>query len=336
MKKEFIIGIDVSKDKLDACLLAVGSSEPKEEKVVRNQQVEITKYFMRHIKKLGAKNILVCLEHTGYYGLQLCVMLQQLELDYVVVPALEIKQSQGITRGKSDKVDARRIAVYAWRYQDKLKLTKLPTNELLLIKELIAVREQYIKMRVQLKNSVKQHEIIGQFVNNDFLMKSINEQLEALSVEIEKIDLQIVDVLKRDKELEQNYNLLKTIKGIGPVTAVVLMVTTNNFTSITDGRKYSSYAGVAPFTKESGKMNKGSRVSNLANKKVKALLHNGACTAINYDNELKIYYKRKVNEGKAKLSVLNAVACKIVNRAFAVVKRQTPYVNLYQNNFAKS
>ncbi len=336
MKKEFIIGIDVSKEKLDACLLSVGSTEAKEEKVIRNQQVEITKYFMRHIKKFGTKNILVCLEHTGYYGLQLCVVLQQLELDYVVVPALEIKQSQGITRGKSDKVDARRIAVYAWRYQDKLKLTKLPTNELLLIKELIAVREQYIKMRVQLKNSVKQHEIIGQFVNNDFLMKSIIEQLEALSIEIEKIDMQIVDVLKRDKELELNFTLLKTIKGIGPVTAVVLMVTTNNFTSITDGRKYSSYAGVAPFAKESGKMNKGSRVSNLANKKVKALFHNGACTAINYDNELKIYYKRKVNEGKAKLSVLNAVACKIVYRAFAVIKRQTPYVNLYQNNFAKS
>lgn len=334
MKKEFIIGIDVSKDKLDACLLAFGSSEPKEEKVFRNQQVDITKHLQRVGKKYGKENLLVCLEHTGYYGLQLCVVLQQLEIDYVVVPAIEIKQSQGITRGKSDRVDAKRIAVYAWRYYDKLKLTKLPTSELLPIKELVAVREQFVKMRVQLKNSVKQHELIGQFVKNDFAMSTIQDQLKRFDEEIDKIDAQIIAVLKENKELEQNFNLLNTIKGIGPITAVVLMTTTNNFTSITDSRKFSSYAGLAPFAKESGKMNKGSRVSHLANKKVKTLLHNGACAAINYDNELKIYYKRKVNEGKAKLSVLNAVACKIVYRAFAVIKRQTPYVNLYQNNFA--
>lgn len=334
MKKEFIIGIDVSKEKLDACLLAFGSSEPKEEKIVRNLQVDIVKYFTRINKKYGKGNLLVCLEHTGYYGLQLCVVLQQLEIDYVVVPALEIKQSQGITRGKSDRVDAKRIAIYAWRYFDKLKLTKLPTEELLLIKELVAVREQYVKMRVQLKNSIKQHELVGQFVKNEFVLNSIQDQINKLNTEIEKLDEQIMTVLKVNKELEQNFKLLNTVKGIGTITAIVMLTTTNNFTSITDSRKYSSYAGIAPFAKESGKMNKGSRVSNLANKKIKTLLHNGACAAINYDTELKNYYNRKLKEGKAKMSVINAVACKLIYRAFAVVKRQTPYVSLYQNNFA--
>ena len=334
MKKEFIIGIDVSKDKLDACLLAFGSSDPIEEKLIRNVKVDITKYLQRICKKYEKGKLLVCLEHTGYYGLQLCVVLQQLEIDYAVVPALEIKHSQGMVRGKTDRIDAKRIATYAWRYYDKLKLTQLPTTELLLIKELVSVREQFVKMRTQLKNSIKQHELIGQFVNNEFAMGMIQDQLKKFDTEIEKIDAQILAVLKENKELEKNFGLLNTVKGIGPITAVILMITTNNFTSITDSRKYNSYAGLAPFARESGKMNKGSSVSNLANKKVKTILHNGACTAINYDNELKIYYKRKVNEGKAKLSVLNAVACKIVYRAFAVIKRQTPYVNLYQNNFA--
>lgn len=334
MKKEFIIGIDVSKDKLDACLLAFGSSDPVEEKIIRNLKTDITKHFQRICKKYEKEKLFVCLEHTGYYGLQLCVVLQQLGIDYAVVPALEIKQSQGMIRGKSDRVDAKRIAIYAWRYNDKLKLTQLPSTELLLIKELVSVREQFVKMRTQLKNSIKQHELIRQFVNNDFAMNTIQDQLKKFDTEIAKIDTQIIAILKENKEMERNFGLLKTVKGIGPITAVILMITTNNFTSITDSRKYNSYAGLAPFAKESGKMNKGSSVSNLANKKVKTVLHNGACTAINYDNELKIYYNRKVKEGKAKLSVLNAVACKIVYRAFAVIKRQTPYVNLYQNNFA--
>ena len=75
-------------------------------------------------------------------------------------------------------------------------------------------------------------------------------------------------------------------------------------------------------------------VSSLANKRVKALLHNGACSAITHDNELKLYYKRKLAEGKNKMSVLNAVACKLVYRAFAVIKRQSPYVNLIQYKVA--
>lgn len=239
-----------------------------------------------------------------------------------------------MTRGKTDQVDARRIATYAWRYADKLKLTKLPSKELLMIKELEAARELLVKMRSQLKNSIKQHELLGEYINNELVVTTVNEQIKKFDADIEKIELKIIDIIKQNKEIEESFNLITSIKGIGQITAVVIIITTNNFNSITDGRKYSSYAGLAPFAIESGTMNKGSKVSNLANKKIKALLHNGACSAINHDNELKYYYNRKVNEGKAKLSVINAVACKLIYRVFAVIKRQTPYVNLYQNRVA--
>ncbi len=78
-----------------------------------------------------------------------------------------------------------------------------------------------------------------------------------------------------------------------------MLVTTNNFTGFENGRKYACYSGIAPFEHTSGTSIKGkTRVSNLANKKMKALLSNGANAAYKWDPELKTYYKRKIAEGK--------------------------------------
>lgn len=334
MKKELIIGIDVSKDKLDLCLLPVGSTTATELTVISNHPEKIAKYLNRIDKRYKKQHILVCLEHTGHYGLELCLVLQQMEFDYSMVPALEIKNSVGMTRGKTDQVDALRIATYGWRFIDKIRLTTLPTNALLLMKELLALRDQNVKTSVQLQNSLQSHKIASKLLKNDMVVDRIKNQFKGIKKEIHEIEQQLSDLINSDQSLKNNFSLLVSIKGVGPIIAMVLIVTTQNFSKITDGRKYNSYAGLAPFKHESGKMNKGARVSNLANKNVKRLLRNGASSAVSYDKELKAYYRRKQEEGKKNASILNAVACKLVYRVFAVIKRQTPFVNLYQNNFA--
>lgn len=334
MKKEFIIGVDVSKDKLDLCLVKHGSSDFLEEKVIVNQPSSIQKFFKRIVQKYSISNVLVCLENTGHYGLYLCCVIEEMGIDYTMVPALEIKQSQGMTRGKSDKVDAQRIAIYAWRYADKIKLTKLPSKEVLVIKSLLTTREQYVKISTQLHNSLKSHQIIAGLLDNTTVVDSVKSQLSLIKAEIAKLDDNILQLIKLDSTVNKNFDLLKSIKGIGPLTALALILSSNNFTLIKDGRKFNSYAGIAPFKKESGLSNKGSRVSHLANKRVKTLLHNGACSAVVHDPDLKSYYLRKLEEGKPKMAVLNAVACKLVYRAYAVINRQTPFVNLYQHTFA--
>lgn len=63
----------------------------------------------------------------------------------------------------------------------------------------------------------------------------------------------------------------------------------------------------------------------LADKKIKSVLHLGAMSAIRLDNDLRTYYLRKVEEGKNKMSVLNAIRNKIIHRVFAVIKNQIPY-----------
>ena len=119
------------------------------------------------------------------------------------------------------------------------------------------------------------------------------------------------------------------------VIGAFMLVSTNNFTGFENGRKYACYSGIAPFPNESGSSIKGkTKVSHLANKKIKTLLSNGANSAKSYDPEIKAYYQRKIKEGKDHKSVINAISCKLVNRVFAVVKRQTPYVSTYQQKIA--
>ena len=75
-------------------------------------------------------------------------------------------------------------------------------------------------------------------------------------------------------------------------------------------------------------------MSHIANKKMKSLLNMAALAAKKSDTEIKAYYERKVAEGKNKMSVMNAIRCKIISRAFAVIERKTPFVNIQKFKMA--
>jgi transposase len=101
---------------------------------------------------------------------------------------------------------------------------------------------------------------------------------------------------------------------------------TENLQKFSNSRQFSCYAGVAPFEHSSGTSIRGkSRVSHYANKKAKRLLNLAASVAIQHNQELKQYYQRRVGEGKSKMSTLNIVRNKLIDRMFVVVKRQPPY-----------
>jgi transposase len=107
-----------------------------------------------------------------------------------------------------------------------------------------------------------------------------------------------------------------------------LIVCTNGFTTFKTWRKFASYCGIAPFPNNSGTSVRGrTKVSHLANKEGKALLNLCASSAIQYNPEMKAYYRRRVEKGKNKMSTLNIIRNKLLARAFAVAQRGTPYVD---------
>jgi transposase len=333
--KKYFIGIDISKDTLDVAVLNEDSYGSYQDLVVENNFNGFDKIQSRLTKqKINLKDCLFCMEHTGTYGLLFFAWLDQMQIDYCVEPGTQIKKSIGMARGKNDQVDARRISDYAYTNRMKLKPFQLPSAIILQIKQLLTYRRQLIKIRTSLKNSLKSHNQYERVSGLKSISEQIKTQIKEYDIKVDHIEKQIIEVINTDEELKKNYQLAKSVRGIGPIITAFMIVTTNNFTAFENGRKYACYSGIAPFDNLSGTSIKGrSQVSNLANKRIKTLLTNGANSACVWDPEIRNYYKKKISEGKEHNLVINSIRCKLVNRVFAVIKRQSPYVNIYQQNF---
>ena len=323
------VGIDVSKLTLDYCLLQ------EDQKLVQGQILNTqksVKTFLKALEKEGfhLEEALFVFENTGIYSSILSLVLSESVLDYAQVPALEIKRSLGITRGKSDKVDAKEIAQYAKRNTDKITLSTLPELSLQQLKMVFSEREKTIAAIKVFERTMENEMFLSKEVFGT--VKTINRQtVKHLKKQLAMLDEKMKTLIREDEILSEQQQLLKSIPGIGEVTSVYLLVVTKGFTAFTSGRKFACYSGVAPFEHSSGTSIKGkTRVSHLADKKMKSLLHLVSLTAIKYDAELKEYYTRKKSEGKHTMLVLNNIKCKIVYRIFAVIQRKSNFINLHK------
>ncbi|WP_029038028.1 transposase, partial [Salinimicrobium xinjiangense] len=91
-------------------------------------------------------------------------------------------------------------------------------------------------------------------------------------------------------------------------------------------RKFACHIGVAPFSFHSGTSQRSkNKVSHRANKKLKTLFHMAALSAIKMKGELRDYFERKIAEGKNKMTVVNAVRAKLINRIFALIRENRQY-----------
>ena len=331
------MGIDISKKSIDVALVSHSNVEQFHEEVFANSLKGFDKMLTwLKRKKVPLTDILVCIEHTGTYGLLLFSWLTEKEFDFCVESGLQIRKSLGITRGKSDQVDARRIAKYAFQHKDSIKAYVLPAKNLLQIKQLLTYRDQLVRIRSGLKTSLKNHREYQQINQLDYVTKDIEQQIRQYDEKINHLENQLLQIINNDEKLKKNFDIARSVSGIGLIISAFVLVTTNNYTSFKSGRKYACFAGIAPFEYSSGSSIKGrTSVSHMANKKIKTLLSNGANVAYKHDPELKEYYRRKKEEGKDHKVIINAISCKLVNRIFAVVKRQSNYVSLYQQNFSR-
>lgn len=327
MKKSFsaFIGIDVSKFKLDVCFL---QNENQSSHRVFNNTFSGIRMMTTWIRGLTEKeNCLFCLEHTGIYAMPLCCYLGEQQFSFALVPALEILKSIGVKRGKTDKADAAAIAKYAQTRCNDIRLYSLPEKQLIKLKFLLTHRNLLVKTRktfhVALTEPVS-------FIEKDLIgdISRQNKQLiKNLDRKIKETEKQIKLIIEGNEQMKKIYDLLVSVPGIGPHIAAYMLVYTRCFTLFENSRKFACYAGIAPFEYQSGVSIKGrSKVSHLANKRMKSLLNLAALTARKSDVQIKQYYERKVKEGKNPMLILNNIRNKIVARVFATVKRQTPYV----------
>jgi len=274
------------------------------------------------------QQLIFAFEHTGLYSFPLSMFLTENQYLYIVIPGLELKRSMGITRGKDDKIDAKRIALYTYEKRENLKPYEMPRDEIIQIKRLLSLREKLVKHRASYKGTLGEYKHFLKKKDNKLLFDVHEKMIQELTKQIEKIESKLDDIVKHDRQLKQMYELITSIKGVGPQTALFMIAFTNEFTNFETWRKFASYCGIAPFPNRSGISIRGrTKVSNLANKKIKSLLDLCAKTSIQYNHEMKLYYEKRIAEGKSKMSTINIIRNKLLSRIFAVVQRGTPYVN---------
>ena len=174
--KKIHVGIDISKEKCNLCYRK--GLEIVLEEECSNDVKAIKKTFKASFGALGIAldDALVCAEYTGRYIYPLTVACQELDVFLWMDDPTRIKNSMGLTRGKNDRIDAARIAEYAYRYSDKAVRYAIPDTALVSMKNLLSDREFLLtdKKRYQAQltdqNRVCRYEAFDLGVNGLYLL----------------------------------------------------------------------------------------------------------------------------------------------------------------------
>jgi transposase len=320
---EHWIGIDVSSATLDFALLDEKGAH-LESAQVGNDRKAVMKLMAQWRKRHGVDlgKSLICLEPTGHYTLMLLNLIVEQQWKAWLAHPLDIQQSMGIKRMKNDKVDALRIAQYARTFREKVRLFTAQNLKLDKLKHLLTRRQHLVRVRAMYKKHLSD---LNRYMDAD--IKKVFDQLDkrliaASDRAVLRVEQLILAQIRGSEQSSEQYDLLRSIPGVGPQLAAYLIALTDGFHRFTAPRELACHAGVAPFERSSGSSVRGrTQVSHKANKTLKTLLHMAALANVQRAGELQVYYRRKVQEGKKPILVVNAIRNKIVHRVCAVIRR---------------
>lgn len=325
------IGVDISKDTLDIAVVSPQQVLLYEERIANKQSaiVAFFKQLRRLVPDFTPASALVCMEHTGLYNRPLLNAVPTLARPAWVEHAARINAATGIRRGKTDAVDARRIAAYAARFVDRVRLYQAPRPVLVELDRLQARRQRLVGVLQVLQTPLSSSEGFFSAAEQQAEKRGCAASLQAVRADLKAVEAAMAALVADEAALTRQYERLTSVPGVELVTAVEMLLTTNEFEENRDPKRYASYAGVVPFERSSGQFKGRPRVRPQANKRVKTLLHLAALAAVRFAPTLKAYYERKVAEGKNKMLVRNNVRNKLVHLLFACVQQDRNYDKNY-------
>ena len=310
MNESVVVGIDVSKDRLDVALLPSG-----EHFAVSNDQAGIEELIAR----LGASRpTIVGLEATGGYEMLAVGSLSAAGFGVVVVNPAQVRAFANALgrRAKTEPIDAAVIA--AFLLATKPAIRPLRDAETQALSELIARRRQIVQMVVAEENRLR-------MALTKQAQKSIKRLLTALRRELENLDADLDSHIRKSPVWRVRETLLTSVPGVGPTTARTLLAELPELGSL-DRRQIASLAGLAPWTRQSGKW-KGKSFIGGGRGKVRAVLFMAALVASRYNPDLKAFRDRLVAAGKPKIVATVATMRKLLTILNAIIRDGRPWQN---------
>ncbi|EMX0224156.1 IS110 family transposase, partial [Vibrio fluvialis] len=288
------VGVDTGKSQLDIYIrpLDIYFTVPNTEKGI----IDAIKTIRKHRPQR------VVIEATGRLEMPFILACDKAKLPYVIANPLHVKRFAGAIgqRAKNDRLDAALIAHYAEAIQPKL--TQLKSENIRLMSDLVTRRNQLLSMQTMEKNRTQ---ILPQS-----LASSIKPILTALKNQITKIEEKITKLIDTSPEYQAKNELLQSMPGVGKIVAASIISNVPELGYITN-KQASSLIGVAPITRESGRL-KGKRMIQGGRAQVRTVLYMAMMSAIQCNPIFKATYERLLAAGKPKKVAIVACMRKMV------------------------
>lgn len=225
---KYFFGVDISKKTIDVTLAKEADVIHRE---FSNDLVGMDE-LMQWLTELDLNFnlVLFCMETTGLYCFPLTQFLAKNSIDIWIEHAAQIRKANSLDRGKNDKVDSKRIAIYATKNLDRLRLWKPAGHTLEKMRHLASLRERLVETKKRLLTPIQEFEEMGNVEMAKLLTKTIKSSLTALEKDLRNVEVKIIDIINEDENLRQLYKLITSVVGIGFVTAINLIIHTHGFT----------------------------------------------------------------------------------------------------------
>ena len=337
MRQGFSVGIDIAKKDFKACM--VYSKESKVKVKASSTFYNTAKGFekfdswcRKHSKDCSDINFV--LESTGVYGQSLSWFLHLRDyLVHIVLPtrAKSYMKSIGL-KSKNDTIDAKGLAIMAhtqqldnWHPMSKLFYELRALTRYL--EQLQAQRTVYLNQKEAIDNSYYDVKIVR---------KGLESQIKAVDRLILKCKQHIEKTMNKDEQLKERIAHITSIKGVGIITAAVILAETDGFALIRNQKQLTSYAGYDVSENQSGAKAGKSRISKKGNAHIRRAMHLPAFNTVRY--ELKIFknlYERVHEKNGIKMKAYVAVQSKLLKLIYTLWKTETDFIDDYQNEFVR-
>lgn len=303
----FFVGIDVSKDKLDVAVLG-----RKTVTQTANTKRGIAG-LVRQMRKL--KPDLMVVEATGGYEQAVVLRLFEAGLPVALVSPQRVRQyakARGLL-AKTDRIDAQNLAEYGKNIQPRLFVAKREAGRRL--SAMVGRRRQLEDMLKAEKNRLR--------TAYSEMKSSLQHVIACLEAEVESLDQEICEFMKKHEDFGEQEKLLRSAKSIGPVTAATLLADLPELGQL-DRKQIAALVGVAPMNQDSGRK-RGYRKTKGGRPAVRSVLYMSALSAIRYNPTLKAQYDQLVKRGKEKKVAITACMRKMLTILNAMMRDQQPF-----------
>jgi transposase len=273
-----------------------------------------------YLNKRKIKEVHVCMEATGTYWEDSAMWCHEQGYQVSVVNPKRIKKfgETKMNRHKTDALDAALIAEFCEKLHPQLWTPPSPARRALreMHRYWMALQEEHTRILNRLQSGLRDETVIT-------LEKA---RLAFVAQHMEQLLQKMKELVERDGELAREFCLLQTIKGVGEITALVILAELPPYFFFDESGQVAAYAGLIPAHHESGtSIHKRSKLSKVGNPYLRAALYFPAMSAMQHNPLVRALAQRLRERGKKKMTVLAASMRKLLELAWGVLKSGIPF-----------